>query len=349
MNRAATLALLPLSVAYGAVVRLRNGLYGRGILKTFDIGAAVISVGNLTAGGTGKTPLVEFLAAQLAADERRVCVLTRGYRRQSSGRVVVSNYDEVLANVSAAGDEALLLAEKLRGRAAVIADVNRVAAARWAIKNLRSNVFILDDAFQHQRIRRDLNILTVDATRPFGNRKVLPAGILREPIRGVSRADCVVITRADESSQVDHLRQEISKLSPETLVFTSRMKLIAPRLLKSASPSFGSHTNPASPVAAFCGIGNSASFFSSIRQQGHALNHTRAFADHYSYRQSDIDGFIKDAMARGAKAVMTTAKDAVKIGSLNFNLPCYVIDIAIEFDDPTAFLKCVMDAVKKVK
>ena len=341
MNRAATLALTPLSIAYGAGVRIRNGLYRRGILKSFDIGAPVISIGNLTTGGTGKTPLVEFVASQLAAAGRRVCVLTRGYRRQSSGRVMVSNYEQVLTDVSVAGDEAMLLAERLRGRVAVIADANRVAAARWAIEHLQSNAFLLDDAFQHQQIRRDLNILTVDAANAWGNGKLLPAGILREPIKELTRADCVVITRANESPNVDQLRAAIKQVSPETRVFTSQMKPFDARPLKGASHAFEPLTNHASHVAAFCGIGNSDSFFSLIRRQGHTLSYTRAFADHCNYRQSDIDGFIKHAIAHGATAVVTTAKDAVKIGRFDFDIPCYVIDIAIEIDDAQSFLKCL--------
>jgi len=344
MNRAATLALTPLSVAYGAGVRIRNGLYRWGILKSFDIGVPVISIGNLTTGGTGKTPLVEFVASQLAAAGQRVCVLTRGYRRQSSGRVMVSDYDQVLTDVSAAGDEALLLAERLRGRVAVIADANRVAAARWAVEHLQSNVFILDDAFQHQQIRRDLNILTLDAANAWGNGKILPAGILREPIKELTRADCVVITRANESPNVDQLRAAIKQVSRETPVFTSQMKPFDARPLKVANHAFELLTDHASPVAAFCGIGNSDSFFSLIRRQGHALNYTRAFADHYNYRQSDIDRFIKDAIARGAKVVVTTAKDAVKVESLNFDLPCYVIDITIEIDEAQPFLDCLAGA-----
>jgi len=349
MNRAATLALTPLSAVYSTGVRIRNRLYRRGILKSFEIGAPVISVGNLTTGGTGKTPLVEFIASRLAADGQKVCVLTRGYRRQSSGRVVVSDCDQVRTDVSAAGDEALLLAERLRGRAAVIADANRVGAARWAIENLQSNVFILDDAFQHQQIRRDLNILTVDATNPWGNRKLLPAGILREPIRELTRADCVVITRADESPLIDQLRATIRQVSSESPVFTSQMKPFAARPLRGANHTCEPLATDGLQVAAFCGIGNPASFFSLLARQGHALCYTRAFADHYNYRQSDIDRFVKDAIAHGAKSVITTAKDAVKVDSVHFDIPCYVIDIAIEIDNVSAFLKFVTDAVKDVK
>jgi tetraacyldisaccharide 4'-kinase len=347
MNRAAILALTPLSVAYGTGVRLRNRLYQQGILKSSDIAAPVISIGNLTSGGTGKTPLVAFVAGQLAAVGQQVCVLTRGYRRQSAGRVVVSDCEQVLADVKTAGDEALLLAEKLQGQAAVIADKNRVAAARWAIENLQSNTFILDDAFQHQQIRRDLNILTVDATNAWGNRRILPAGILREPISELSRADCVVITRANQSAHVDQLRNEINQLSPGTRIFTSQMQVSAVRPLKPAGDSFEPLMNQAPPVAAFCGIGNPSSFFSLIHLRGLTLCHTHAFADHHNYLQSDIDRFVKDAIARGAEAIVTTAKDAVKIATLELAIPCYVIDIAIEIHAREHFLRYLAVAIDR--
>jgi len=349
MKRAAIIALTPLSIAYGAGVRLRNSLYRKGILKSFDIGAPVISIGNLTTGGTGKTPLVEFVASQLAAEGRKVCVLTRGYRRQSTGRVVVSDYTQIRTDVNAAGDEALLLAERLRGQAAVIADANRVTAARWAIENLQSDTFILDDAFQHQRIRRDLNILTVDATNAWGKRRLLPTGILREPISELTRADCVVITRANQSTHLDQLRAEITQASPGTRIFTSHMQPQAVRPLKTAGDSGESLMNQAAPVAAFCGIANPFSFFSLIHREGLTLCYTRAFADHHDYLQRDIDRFIKDAIVYGAEAILTTAKDAVKLGNLDFAIPCYVMDIAIEVDDPQAFLNLLSQAVKNKK
>src|ERR1043165_9570726 len=176
MNHAATIALTPLSLVYGLAVRIRNGLYRTGIRKAHDVGAPVISVGNLTTGGTGKTPLVELIASRMAADGRRVCVLTRGYSRKSAGRVVVSDNEAVLADVNDAGDEPLWLAENLRGRAAVVCDKNRVAAAQWAVGNLGSEILILDDAFQHQQIQRDVNVLVIDARNAFGNGRLLPAG-----------------------------------------------------------------------------------------------------------------------------------------------------------------------------
>jgi len=181
MNSAATLALTPLSSAYGLAMKARQALYRSGRFRVHDLGVPVISVGNLTTGGTGKTPLVEWIATELAQTGLRVCILTRGYGRRNAGtRVVVSDGNEIISDAARAGDEAALLAERLKGQGAVITDADRVSAARWAVENLQSDVFVLDDGFQHLRVRRDLDILTIDATNPWGNGRLLPSGILRE-------------------------------------------------------------------------------------------------------------------------------------------------------------------------
>src|SRR5712692_4300728 len=159
MNRAAIVTLTPLSGLYGVVMKARRALYRKGLFRVHKVGAPVISVGNLTTGGTGKTPLVEWIARALARRQRRVCILTRGYGRQHPGRrVVVSNGSEIFSDAREAGDEPLLLAEKLKGEAAVICDADRVAAARWVIENLGTELIILDDGFQHLRLARDLDI-----------------------------------------------------------------------------------------------------------------------------------------------------------------------------------------------
>src|SRR2546423_13420251 len=177
-----TLALAPLGLLYGAAVRARLRLYRSGLLKTESVGAPVISVGNLTAGGTGKTPLVEWVARAVANEGLRACVLTRGYgRADASRRVVVSDGERVLAGVEESGDEPLLLAEKLNGVASVVCDRDRVDAARWARESLGAQAFVLDDGFQHLRIARDLDIVTLDATEPWGGGHLLPRGRLREP------------------------------------------------------------------------------------------------------------------------------------------------------------------------
>jgi tetraacyldisaccharide 4'-kinase len=340
MNSVTKTALLPLSAGYGLVVHMRNRFYRRGTLRVHDVGAPVISVGNLTTGGTGKTPLVKWIAKQLSESGRRVCVLTRGYGRKSTGRVVVSDGGTILVDVNQAGDEALFLAEELKSNEAVICDADRVAAAQWAIENLKTDAFVLDDAFQHQRIARNLNLVTIDATNPWGNRRLLPAGILREPLNSLCRADCIVITRSDQSDQVEQIQSEIKRISPKIPVFLSYMKLANLRGLNQESDVNQRR------VAAFCGIANPDSFFTLLQRAGYELASSRAFRDHQNYSQYTIDRMIADADARGAQALITTAKDAVKVRSLNFALPCYVAEIDIEFDRADEFRELILKAVK---
>lgn len=347
MNRAATVALLPLGGLYGAAMKARRGLYRRGWLRAQNLGVPVISVGNLTMGGTGKTPLVEWIAAKLAAENRRVCILTRGYgRANSKQRVIVSDGTEVLSDAVNAGDEALLLAERLNGRVAVISDADRVSAARWAIQKLGSEVFVLDDGFQNLGLARSLNIVVVDASNPWGNRHLLPAGILREPLRELARADCIVLTRVDDSDQTSELEDEISKLS-KSPIFHSHTNILSLRPINIASKSPRLEEVRSAKVAAFCGIGNPRSFFTLLGRNGYQLTHTKTFSDHYTYSQTDIDRVVRDSVAAGAQALLTTSKDEVKLRSLGFDLPCYAVDIAIEIAEEDQFLSLIETSLGK--
>jgi tetraacyldisaccharide 4'-kinase len=340
MNRAATIALLPLSAVYGLGVRIRNALYRRGIRKTYDVEVPVISVGNLTTGGTGKTPLVELLASRMAEKGLRVCVVTRGYGRHSTGRVVVADNGIVLADVNEAGDEPFMLAENLRGRAAVVCDKNRVTAARWAIETLGSQIIILDDAFQHQQIQRTVNLAVIDATDAFGNGRLLPAGRLRDPLTELRRADCVVITRANESEYAERLRAQIEEIAGPIPIFTSNIKLAGVRPLDQTRSAKGVTDRQVS-IASFCGIGNPNSFATLLRREGFDVVYSREFRDHHRYSQSDILQLAREASARGAQALITTTKDAVKLSSLAFELPCYVVDASIQIEEPEAFFRFI--------
>jgi tetraacyldisaccharide 4'-kinase len=345
MNRAATVALAPMSGIYGIFVKARNACYRRGIFRTQHVGVPVVSIGNLTSGGTGKTPLVEWTARELAALGRQVCVLTRGYGRDNPGRrVVASNGKELLANAAQTGDEAFMLAEKLMGEAAVICDADRASAARWAIENLGSNVFVLDDAFQHQRIARNLNILAVDATNPWGNRRCLPSGILREPLSELSRADCVIITRADSPGS-GQLQDEIEKIHPGMPVLLSRMKHTELREVRADSAIMDSDETRSLPFGAFCGIGNAESFFNLLRREGYAVSYKRSFRDHYKFSQADVSEVVREAEAKGAQALLTTSKDATKLRSLDFGLPCYAAEIEIEIDNAEVLRQLIRKSI----
>jgi tetraacyldisaccharide 4'-kinase len=346
MNRVAIVTLTPLSGLYGVAMKTRRALYQRGLFRMHKVSAPVISVGNITTGGTGKTPLVEWMARALAHRQKRVCILTRGYGRQHPRtRVVVSNGSEIFFGAREAGDEPLLLAEKLKSEAAVICDADRLAAARWATENLGTNLFILDDGFQHLRLARDLNIVAIDATNPWGNRRLLPAGSLRESPNQLARADCIVITRAGDSAQAQDLKSEIDQLSKGRPVFLSRMRIEGLRKLtgemKESSVSAGELKS--GPVAAFCGVGNPESFFAQLRRDDYTLCHTRVFPDHHYYTQEEINALISQSTKRGARALLTTAKDEVKLRSLRFEMPCYVVDVAIEIDEESK-LRALIDA-----
>jgi len=339
-----SIALAPLGVLYGSVVRARRILYRRGFLRTQRIDAPVISVGNLTTGGTGKTPLVESLARIIAAEGKRVCILTRGYgRKDTRQRVIVSDGQSLMADAITAGDEPLLLAENLLGLAAVISDADRVSAAQWAIANLASEVFILDDGFQHLRMARNLNILVIDATNPWGGGRLLPAGRLREPVNGIQRADCIVITHADQATDDDSLKSRIAQLADAKPIISSFVKTKGLRPLHQTTAQDGGAVPE--PVGAFCGIGNPESFFAHLRLDAHSVCHTRRFSDHYNYRQSDIDEVVAEARARGAQTLLTTAKDAVKLRALRFDLPCYAVDIELGFGDENKLQQIVQSAV----
>jgi tetraacyldisaccharide 4'-kinase len=343
MNPLSSLILLPLSAIYSVVTRARISGYQRGWLSVSKLSAPVISVGNLTTGGTGKTPLVEWVCKAVVHETgKRVCVLTRGYGRANpQSQVVVSDGAKLLAAEREAGDEPYLLAQNLLAVAAVVSNPDRFAAGDWAIKNLGSEIFVLDDGFQHLRLARDLDIVTIDATNPWGGGTLLPYGRLREPRAGLSRADCIVVTRTEQAEDTLSLTESVQRLAGAIPVFTSRMTTSGIHRLSGESKNDGL---PAQPVAAFCGVGNPQSFFNQLRQEGLTPVFTRAYADHHDYSQADLNQLTKEAKNHGATGLITTAKDALKLASLELELPCYVLEIKISIDDETGLMKMIRAA-----
>lgn len=343
----ASASLLPLSAAYRVITQARLAAYRRGWFSATKLPAPVISVGNLTTGGTGKTPLVEWVcrvAAKIGGDERapRVCVLTRGYGRDNpKSQVVVSNGTELLANEREAGDEPFLLAENLLGMAAVICNPDRVAAGKWASETLKTELFVLDDGFQHLRLARDLDIVTIDATNPWGvgGGSLLPYGRLREPRSGLARADCVVITRTDQVEDLASIKTAIAEFAGAIPIFSSRM--VTSGIRRRGGEQVERNILASRSLAAFCGVGNPESFFDQLRREGIVPVVTRTFADHHRYSQSELNGLYQEAKARGASGLITTAKDAVKLSSYNFELPCYVLEIKVSIDDEDRLIEMI--------
>ena len=337
------LILPPFSLLYSAAVHTRMAAYQRGLFQVIKLDVPVISVGNITTGGTGKTPLVEWLCRTLAREGRKVCILTRGYGRTNPRkRVLVSDGANVLSNPADGGDEPFLLAQNLKGIASVISDPDRVAAGQWAIRELGSEVFVLDDGFQYLRLARDLDILTIDATNPWGGGSLLPYGRMREPKSGISRADCVVITRSDQGEST-LVEIEVRKFLGSQPILMSEMKTVGIKGLTSMSLEVSALAGQT--VAAFCAIGNPKSFFEHLRGEGYNVVFTRFFADHHNYDQSDVDRLIQDAKQHGAKHLITTSKDAVKLQALNFDVPCHILEIEISIKDTVKFLEVLHNAV----
>lgn len=331
-----------LGYIYGRIANLRNWLYDRGIFESYDLKARTISIGNITTGGTGKTPLVAYVANILAERGEKVCILTRGYgRKDTSKRVLVSDGEELLATPAESGDEPFELAQKLLGKAIVIADADRVAAADWAVREFGVITFVLDDGFQHRRAKRDVDIACIDATNPFGGGKILPAGRLRESVENLKRASAIVITRADQVDDISGLRSEISKVRSDIPVFSAKSAIVSihklGEFLASKSTEGTDESAKTKRAFAFCGLGNPDNFYSLLRTNEFDIAETRSFRDHHKYSQGDIRELERSASVSGTTILITTVKDAVKLSDLKFQMPVYVVEIDVEIDDAEVF------------
>jgi tetraacyldisaccharide 4'-kinase len=282
---------------YTAAVRWRNRRYDRGAAAVHRVGVPVVSVGNLTLGGTGKKPLVHWIAAWFRRRGVRVAVVSRGYGADKAG---------------AANDEALQLRWLLPG-VPHVENPDRVAAAERAIREFDSQAIVLDDAFQHRRIARDLDIVLLDALEPFGFGHVFPRGLLREPIDGLRRAGAVILTRADliEPKNRDEIWQSVRRYAPGAI---GAEAVHAPRTLISADgKQMPLESLRGRSVAAFCGIGSPAGFRHTLEACGCRLADFREFPDHHRYTPNDVDVLAKWSQGLGAEALLCTCKDLVKL------------------------------------
>lgn len=296
----ARVGLRLIAFPYGWAVRLRNLAYGRGWKKRIRVSVPVVSVGNLTLGGTGKTPCVEFLARRLRGLGRQVAILSRGYRADGG-----SNHGP--------NDEALVLEDNCPD-VPHLQGPDRAALAEVAIGELESDVLVLDDGFQHRRLHRDLDIVLIDATNPWGHGHLFPRGLLREPKSSLRRAHLAMITRCAmvDASVLDGLKTEIRALAPHVPVVESDHR---PAAWVNASR----HEQPADAfrgknVAAFCGLGNPDAFRRTLVDLGCTVTAWRTFPDHHGYTREDIDALRAWARELPADTVIaTTQKDLVKI------------------------------------
>lgn len=294
---AARTGLSLLSPIYGAAAWARNRLFDAGVLKSHSARAPVISVGNITTGGTGKTPLVAWLTHWFHARNIRVSILSRGYR----------------ALPGEVNDEKLVLDQLCPG-VPHLQQPNRVASAERACREFGSQALILDDGFQHRRLRRDLDIVLIDALNPWGYGHLLPRGLLREPLSGLRRADLIVITRADQVSDEQQVEicAELERWRGSSECV--EVAFVPEKLVNARGETAAFATLAAQPVAAFCGIGNPDAFRRTLNDAGFSVgpNSFRPFPDHHHYSDEELDAIGRDAAANGTAAIIATQKDLVK-------------------------------------
>jgi tetraacyldisaccharide 4'-kinase len=304
------LLLAGASIVYSLIVRLRNFFYDKHIFRIHNTQIPVISVGNITVGGTGKTPLVIWLCEQLNQNPKltiqnyNCAILTRGYKAYNS-YCAMRNTDE---------PEML---SKSCPNAKVIVNPNRVVGAAEAIGKFAAKIIIMDDGFQHRRLARDLDIVTIDATRPFGYGKILPAGLLREPVTSLKRANAVVITKCDYTNEadLDKLEEKLRTINPEMLISRS---IHAPvYAVTTDNKKIKIQQFKDKRIYAFCGIGNPDTFLYTIKTLGCDLIGSKIYNDHHNYTDSCLSDIYKQAKHLKTDIILTTHKDWTKIVRLN--------------------------------
>jgi tetraacyldisaccharide 4'-kinase len=314
------------SLLFSMIVQVRLKLYKHRIIRPNTLGCQVISVGNLTVGGTGKTPVVEVFARNLQQQGRKVAILSRGYKskemsfrekmiqRVTTGKIetpprVVSDGKRLLLDSWTAGDEPYMLASNLP-EVAVVVDKDRVKAGKYAIKELGCDTLILDDGFQYLKLGHRLDIALVDRTNPFGHGHLLPRGLLREPMRNIKRAGFIFITKCGDAGEPE-LKEELRRLNPVAEISECRH---AAKYLKDV---FGEQTYPLEKlkgmkIAAVSAIAVPESFEEALKSFGAEIVYTRRFADHHRFSQQEIINTINRSIKLGAEAILTTEKDAVR-------------------------------------
>ena len=336
------------SYLFSGIVQLRLWLYRHRIFRDQPLGCLVVVVGNLTVGGTGKTPIVEMFAKALRDRGRKVAILSRGYKSKAPPLWqkwwfwlnhtepppprVVSDGERVLLDSELAGDEPFMLARNLPG-VVVLVDKDRVKSGAYAISRFGCDTLVLDDGFQYLPLKGRLNLLLVDKTNPFGNGFLLPRGILREPIKHLQRASYVFLTKS-KGVRDEELEAMIRRFNPAAEIIECAHKPQYLQRLGDAEPAGGRLPLAAlagMKIGAFSGIAAPESFEAFLRDTGAKLGYTRRFLDHYRFTAEDLTEVFAEAQAAGVTMMITTEKDAVRLAATEkFPLPVYYLRLEIE-------------------
>ncbi|MDD5698444.1 MAG: tetraacyldisaccharide 4'-kinase [Victivallaceae bacterium] len=332
---------------YRMAVQFRIWLYDKRVIRNHSIGCLVVSIGNVSCGGTGKTPVVEVFAKSLRQKGRKVAILSRGYRskkipfwqkmlqrirseKMETPPKIVSDGTDLLLNSRYAGDEPYMLATNLKD-VAVIVDKDRVKAGLYAIDKFETDTLILDDGFQYLSLKPHINIVLIDSTDPFGNHHVLPRGILREPIKNLRRADYIFLTKSDGGGHLKHLKNFLRRHNRRAEIIECCHK---PRYLEKVYER-GERAGLAflrqKKIAAISAIACPESFEHFLGQLGGELVHSIRYTDHHRFSQQELIDFVNKSKAAGAEIIVTTEKDAVRMPHLNrYDLEFYFLRVEID-------------------
>jgi tetraacyldisaccharide 4'-kinase len=338
--------LLPFSWLYGLAIIGRNLAFDIGILRSVDVGVPVISVGNMTMGGTGKTPLVEQIVNMCLGRNRRVAVVSRGYRRKSQGVVVVSDGHRLLADASQGGDEPVQIARKYP-MAVVVVGERRVDAARKAVE-LKADVIVLDDGFQHRYLHRDLDIVVLDSRKDLFRTSMIPAGERREPLGSIRRGQLLALSRVDESSGKDGwLRQLNERFRIPKVSYRHTLDRIRP---SGSDGALSAWDLKGRSLLVFSGIVDHQGFVEQMKRAGLDIVADCRFPDHHVYTGKDTSTLLGMATQKGAEAFLTTEKDFVRLSSdaglfktLEQRFPLYSAGITVDITQGRELLETMID------
>ena len=336
--------LFILSFLFGGIVQLRTYLYEHRILRNKPLGCLVVVVGNLTVGGTGKTPVVEKFARTLSERGRKVAILSRGYKSKNEPLIhklwrnlthgdedppkIVSDGNKVLLDSDVAGDEPFMLARNLPG-VVVLCDKNRVKSGSFAIRNFGCDTLILDDGFQYLPLKGRLNLLLIDKTNPFGNQHLLPRGILREPIKHLSRASYIFLTKSNGEHD-DALIETIREYNPSAEMIECAHK---PQYLQSivSAERLSLDALKGASIATFSGIASPESFENMLREFGAEVRFNQRFLDHHRFTRYEIKRLYRRTSEFELDMIVTTEKDAVRLfPEIEPPVPVYYLRLEID-------------------
>lgn len=343
MPPAVALGLSAVTAGYRGLLEVRERLYGWGVLRSRRLPCPVISIGNLTLGGSGKTPAVEMAVRTLRESGVRPAVVSRGYGRRSTGVRVVADRTGLRVDPQGAGDEPFLLARRLPGVPVVVGE-NRYEAGRRCLEGFGVDALVLDDAFQHRTLEKDLEIVLVPGRSPWGNGHLFPRGPLREPVSALARAHLVVVVGGDSHERAS-VRGDVRRHNPTAPIVAADYQPLECWQVRETTPC-APDTLRGRRLLGFAGIARPDGFRRTVERLGVPLVGLVEFPDHHWYEPEDLAAMVRQAEAAGAEGLITTEKDYVRLSALALRtIPIWILSVRLELTEGHAQWRAALEGV----